>query len=183
MFALRTLFVALAAASVLANPLEVRQTTNTNPRIQQIIDVLDQSLHISGPNIVTIIASQTDNDQTITPQINDMVKAFNTSATDLNATPISSGSTATSPTNDELSVIFGDSLYITITSVSGLIQSDVPSLTSILAPLDTAMAASVTAFNRTLPGGLNLVHILMLDAQQFLTRQGLTKTRTALGFT
>lgn len=66
--------------------------------------------------------------------------------------------------------------------------------------LDPAIAASVQAFNRTLPGAIGFVNTLyviicgpiidrptvyehrMLDAQQFLTLDGLTQTRTALGF-
>jgi hypothetical protein len=61
-------------------------------------------------SIVTLQASHQANDTTITPQFNDLIDAFNQSANDLAATPVSSGSTTTRPTNDDISINYANVL-------------------------------------------------------------------------
>lgn len=55
MFASRSILFALIAVTALAKPLEVRQTTNTNAQIEQVVDSLDESIHIIIPNIRTFV--------------------------------------------------------------------------------------------------------------------------------
>lgn len=55
MFASRPILFALIAVTALAKPLEVRQTTNTNAQIEQVVDSLDESIHIIIPNIRTFV--------------------------------------------------------------------------------------------------------------------------------
>ncbi|KAF4597191.1 hypothetical protein EYR40_007642 [Pleurotus pulmonarius] len=183
MFASRSILFALVAVTALAKPLEVRQTANTNAQVELVVDSLDESIHAIVPTILTLQASQRATDATIGAQIAQLVTAFQTSTSDFTQTPISSGSTTDSPTNDEVSVFYADGLQQVASGLSGLGQiPNLTTLSSMMTSLDPAMAASVQAFNRTLPGAIGFVNTLMLDAQQFLTLEGLTQTRTALGF-
>ncbi|KAF9496658.1 POXA3b laccase small subunit [Pleurotus eryngii] len=183
MFASRSILFALVAVTALAKPLEVRQTTNTNAQIEQVVDSLDESIHIIIPNILTLQAQERATDATIGEQITQLATAFQTSTSDFAQIPISSGSTTDSPTNDEISVFYADGLQQVASGLSGLGQiPELTSLSSMMTALDPTIAASVQAFNKTLPGAIGFVNTLMLDAQQFLTLEGLTQTRSALGF-
>ncbi|KAJ8517083.1 hypothetical protein ONZ45_g5684 [Pleurotus djamor] len=185
MFAFRTFVVTLAAAAtIVAKPLQSRQTTNTNAQIQQVIDSLDESIHIIMPNILTLQAQEAATDATVQDQVNELLTVFNASTNDFKIIPVSSGSTTGFPTNDDISIFFADILQQVATGLSGL--NRVPGLdmlSTFMANLDPVIASSIRALNTTLPGSINLVHTMMLDAQQFLTSEGLTKSRTALGFT
>ncbi|KAG6816457.1 hypothetical protein H0H87_005940 [Tephrocybe sp. NHM501043] len=109
MLAFRALSVLAAALAVLANPLTARQsTTNTNQAIHDIVSTLDQAIHVSIPNILTMQANHTATDGTVGTQVNSLITAFTTAQTALAATAVSIGSTTVSPTNDEISIIFSD---------------------------------------------------------------------------
>ncbi|KAF8912347.1 hypothetical protein CPB85DRAFT_1413169 [Mucidula mucida] len=156
--------------------------SNTNPQIMQIVSSLDQSIHINIPNIVTLQASHKANDQTVGAEIDDLVTVWRTAAEDLSNTPVTSGSTTDSPTNDEIGVFFSECYSLIAAGLSGLTTATVPSFADFVDELDTQTAAAAIAYNATLPGGLSLVHIMMLDAQQFLVAEGFTETLAALGF-
>ncbi|ESK95860.1 poxa3b laccase small subunit [Moniliophthora roreri MCA 2997] len=178
----RSLFSLACISAALANPLHSRQTENTNDQINQIVDSLDMAIHVSIPNIITLQANHNASDDTIGPEIADLVTAFNSTANDLNDTPISAGSNTTRPRNDDIVVTFTTALSLTTTGISGLTDDMVPGLTGMFAPLDEAIAASIAALNRTLPGSGTLTHIMMLDARQFLADEGMTESLAALGF-
>ncbi|TFK40156.1 POXA3b laccase small subunit [Crucibulum laeve] len=183
MFAFRPLFALALVAGVVANPLESRQTSNTNSAINSIVDALDVKIHAIVPTIDTMQANGTANDATIGAQINQLVTAFNTTTSGLKSTAVSSGSNTTSPTNDDISITFSDVMQLVATGLSGLSTSTVPSFSSMISELDPAVASAATALNTTLPGSLGFVHIMMLDAQQFLVKEGgWPQTLAALGF-
>ncbi|KAK7044098.1 hypothetical protein VNI00_007814 [Paramarasmius palmivorus] len=178
----RSIFSLACISAVLANPLHPRQTENTNEQINQIVDSLDMAIHVSIPNILTMQASHRANDATVGPELADVTTAFNSTANDLNATPISSGSNTTRPRDDDITVTYTTALSMTVTGISGLTEDMVPGLRGMLDDLDEAIAASIAALNRTLPGSGTLTHIMMLDARQFAEAQGLDATVAALGF-
>ncbi|KAF5379708.1 hypothetical protein D9615_005673 [Tricholomella constricta] len=183
MIAFRALAVLAAVAGALANPLQARQANNTNVDIHDIVSVLDMQIHINIPNILTLQANHTATDGTIGTQVNELITAFDAAHDALLNTPVSSGSTTEKPTNDDISVIFGDVMQLVATGLSGLTPAVVPSFTTIVARLDPSVSAAATQLNTTLPGSINFVHTLMLDAQQFLVKEGTwPMTLAALGF-
>ncbi|KAF9000693.1 hypothetical protein BDQ17DRAFT_1359365 [Cyathus striatus] len=176
---MRVFFAYLALSSavgVLCNPLLRRQTQNTNNEISAIVDALDMQAHVNVPNIGGF-------GQYIGTQVDQLVAAFKTAASDLSNTTVSSGSNTTSPTDDDISVTFSDVMQILATGFSGISTSTVPSFGSMISDLDPVVAASAMALNTTLPGSLVLVHDMMLDAQQFFIKEGgWTQTLQSLGF-
>ncbi|RDB25781.1 hypothetical protein Hypma_006416 [Hypsizygus marmoreus] len=183
MFAFRTLLAFSTLAGALANPLEARQATNTNVAIHDIVSDLDMQIHINIPNILTMQANHSATDGTIGTQVNQLITAFTSAASALLSTPISSGSTTVRPTNDDISIIFADIMQLTSTGFSGLTPAVVPTFTAMISRLDPTVAAATNALNTALPGSVTLVHIMMLDAQQFLVKAGAwPQTLAALGF-
>ncbi|THV01028.1 hypothetical protein K435DRAFT_718394 [Dendrothele bispora CBS 962.96] len=179
----RPVFALAFVASAFANPLFSRQDSNTNAAIDPVVSKLSVRAHDSIPTILTLQANQTASDATIGPQINDLIDALNETTTSLQGISPSSGSNDTDPTNDDLSVVFGGVVSLVASGLSGLTTATVPSLNDMFGDLDPALAASITAFNTTAPQSFNFVHILMLDASQFLRDEGLSQSLTALGFT
>ncbi|KAK0204534.1 POXA3b laccase small subunit [Desarmillaria ectypa] len=179
-----SLLTLLVASTTLASPLQGRQanTANTNAAINQIVDALDQSIHINIPNILTLQASHKANDSTVGEQISDLITVFRAAAEDLSNIPVSSGSTTIRPTNDDISVTFATVLSLVASGLSGLTAQVVPSMFSMFQGLDPQVAAATTALNTTLPNSIKFVHTLMLDARQFLIAEGFTLTTAALGF-
>ncbi|KAF9266472.1 hypothetical protein L218DRAFT_857848 [Marasmius fiardii PR-910] len=96
--------------AVLANPLQSRQTTNTNARINQIVDAIDIQVHVNIPNIQNLQATHSVNASTVQPQLNQLTTAYNTASSNLNATAISSGDNTTFPRNDDIGVTFSTAL-------------------------------------------------------------------------
>ncbi|GLB40142.1 hypothetical protein LshimejAT787_0800130 [Lyophyllum shimeji] len=183
MFAFRALFAFAAIAGALANPLQARQATNTNQAIHDIVSDLDVVMHHVMPTILTMQANHTATDGTVGSQVNTLLTAFQQAHDALANTPVSGGFTTVSPTNDEVSIIFSDVMQVLSTGLSGLTPAVVPSFTSIVGRLDPTVAATVTQFNTTLPNSVHLVHIMMLDAQQFFVKEGTwPQTLAALGF-
>ncbi|KAF8896559.1 POXA3b laccase small subunit [Infundibulicybe gibba] len=183
MFALRAFFALVAVSGVLANPLESRQATNTNSAISAAVDQLDKQIHVNIPNINTLQANHTATDGTVGAQVNQIVTAFNTLSSTLANTAVSSGSTTAHPTNIDISTDYGDVVQLIATGLSGLSTTTVPTFSSMISQLDPAVAKATTALNTTLPGSIAFVHILMLDAQQFLVKEGgWPQTLAALGF-
>ncbi|KAF8207080.1 POXA3b laccase small subunit [Mycena galopus ATCC 62051] len=183
MFALRRFFALALVSVACAGKLNVRQATNTNPAINSIVDSIDVSLRHIGPTILMLMANQTASDTTIEAQMNALGSAFNQTATNLAGTPVSSGSTTVSPTNDDISITYSDAVQLAATSLSGIIPSGkVPSFSSMVATLDPIIAKATSQLNITSPGSVLLVHIMMLDAQQFFVDEGFTQTLAALGF-
>ncbi|KAJ7181319.1 hypothetical protein C8R43DRAFT_941161 [Mycena crocata] len=183
MFVLRRLLAVALVSVACASKLDVRQATNTNARIRTIIDPLDETMRHVGPSILQFQANHTANSNTIGAQFTVMERAFTTATTQLKATPVSSGSNTTSPTNDELGVTYSDALQLIAASLSGLqAQGSVSSFAQLVATFDPILSNNAAQFNITSPGGLALVHIMMLDASQFLRQEGFTRTLTTLGF-
>ncbi|KAG6824769.1 hypothetical protein H0H92_005868, partial [Tricholoma furcatifolium] len=108
MFIFRALFALAAASIAVANPVVPRQTTNTNQAIHDIISALDMSIHQSLPTILLQQANHTATIDTLSVQITSLITAFESAATQLEATPVSVGSETVSPTNDEIGVILSD---------------------------------------------------------------------------
>ncbi|KAK7032802.1 Poxa3b laccase small subunit [Favolaschia claudopus] len=174
MFVRGLLAVAFASAAYAAN---------TNAQINPIVDSLDVSLHHIGPTILTLMANQTSSDATIGQQMTALGSIYDQTATKLAAVPVSSGSNTTTPTNDDISITYSDAMQLTSSSLSGIIRSGkVPSFPTMVKTLDPIMARATKQLNTTLPGSVALVHIMMLDAQQFLVAEGFTQTVAALGF-
>ncbi|KAJ8517076.1 hypothetical protein ONZ45_g5683 [Pleurotus djamor] len=185
MFGRSSLFVSLAGllVSVVASPLEVRQSTNTNPQIYQAISSLSQSIHIIIPNLNTLQASGQANIQNVGENIDELTTVYSTAANDIAALTISSGSTTTFPTNDDISITYAAALQLVATTAAGLKQVDgLTTYASLMSGLDPAITSLHGALNRTLPNSTRLVRTMMLDAQQFLTQAGLTQSRASLGF-
>ncbi|KAJ7618525.1 POXA3b laccase small subunit [Roridomyces roridus] len=183
MFVARLFSLALVSVAC-ASTLNVRQTTNTNAAIQTILDPLSITTRNVASTISTLQSNHTLSATTLATQLTALENAFKTATTKLAATATSSGSNTTDPVNNDLGDNFGDSIQLVATSLSGITaQGSVSNFASQMTTLDPITAAAVTQFNKTAPLSFNIVHILMLDAQQFLTAEGLTATRTALGFT
>ncbi|KAJ7835569.1 hypothetical protein B0H14DRAFT_1133073 [Mycena olivaceomarginata] len=176
--------ISLAFLSITcASRLDVRQATNTNAAINKIIDTVDQALHQVGPTILTIQANHTINSATLGNQFTKLENTFKNMDNQLLATPVSSGSTTVSPTNDEISVTLSDAMQLVATSLSGVIGTGaVPDFSNMVSTLDPIISNALTHYNHTLPGALTLVHTMMLDASQFLRAEGFVNTLQALGF-
>ncbi|KAJ7086164.1 hypothetical protein B0H15DRAFT_845657 [Mycena belliarum] len=184
MLALRRFFSLALLSAVCASTLDARQSTNTNAAIISIVNSLDMSMHKVCPTVLTLMANQTLSDSTLGAQMSALNAAFDKTATDLASTPASSGSTTVRPTNDDISVTYADSLQLVAASLSGIIASGkVSTFASMVSTLDPIMAKATTQLGVTSPGSLTFVTDLMKDAQQFLLAEGLTQTRSALGFT
>ncbi|KAJ7448514.1 hypothetical protein FB451DRAFT_762698 [Mycena latifolia] len=182
MFALRRLFTLALASVACARALDVRQTTNTNAAINKIIDGLDESIHQSGPAILTLMANQRLSSSTLATQMNSIGSAFQNVTTRLKATAVSSGSTTVSPTNDDISITYSDVMQLVATSLSGIQRTGkVPNFSSMVATLDPIMATTAKQFNTTLPGGITLVALMLRDAGQFLLAEGFNQTFAAIG--
>jgi len=183
MLKLRGLFSLALVSVTCASRLNVRQGTNTNAAINQIIDTVDVTMHQVGPTILTIQANHTMNTATLGSQVTRIENAFKNMDNSILATPVSSGSTTVSPTNDEISITLSDAMQLVATSLSGVIASGtVPDFSNMVVTLDPVMANALTHYNHTLPGALTLVHTMMLDASQFFRAEGFTETLQALGF-
>ncbi|KAF5379702.1 hypothetical protein D9615_005679 [Tricholomella constricta] len=187
MIAFRALAVLAAVAGALANPLQARQALLPNPNsnvdIHNVVSELDMQVHINIPNILRLQASHTATDSTIGAEVDQLVTAFENAQSALSDIRVSKGSTTRFPTNDEISVVYGDIMQLVATGVSGLTPAVVPSITSIIARLDQPVSAASTQLNTTLPNSIYYVHTLMLDAQQFLVKEGTWPlTLAALGF-
>ncbi|KAJ7238286.1 POXA3b laccase small subunit [Mycena haematopus] len=183
MFTLRGLFVLALVSVASASKLDVRQTTNTNAAINKIVDQVDVTVRQTGSTILTLQASHKMTTSTLGSQMTALDTAFKKMDTSLAATPVSSGSTTVSPTNDDIGVTLSDAVQLVATSLSGIIASGtVPGFPTMVANLDPIMSAALAQYNVTLPGQLALVHTMMLDAQQFLVAEGFTKTLATLGF-
>ncbi|KAJ6613754.1 POXA3b laccase small subunit [Mycena sp. CBHHK59/15] len=177
-------FFALALVSVAcASKLNIRQEANTNAAINTIVDGLDVSMHKTGPSILTLQAQHKFSDITIGEQMLSLGAAFLKADVGLARTPVSSGSTTASPTNDDISITYSDVMQLVATSLSGIIGSGaVPHFSQMVDILDPIIANTSLQLNLTSPGSLVLVHRMMLDASQFLAAEGFNKTLTALGF-
>ncbi|KAJ7136867.1 hypothetical protein C8R44DRAFT_868961 [Mycena epipterygia] len=185
MLSLRRLFALAVVSVACASKLDVRQTTNTNAAINAIIDSIDETLRHTGPAILMLEANHSLSSATLAPQMTTIENAFSSATAKLKATPVSSGSTTVSPTNDDISITFSDAMQLVATSLSGIKATGaVPNFQSMVATLDPIMNATLIQYNTTLPGGLvPLLHIMMLDASQFLRDEGFNKTLVTLGFT
>ncbi|KAF9468206.1 hypothetical protein BDZ94DRAFT_1294652 [Collybia nuda] len=173
------------------------QTTNTNAAISDIVSNLDVAVHHAIPTIsfrrkthgdppllkVTLQANHTATDGTVGTQVNNLIASFNSATAALAGTAVSSGSTTDRPTNDDVSIVFSDVMQQVASGLSGLTDTVVPTFTAMISRLDPAVAATTNQLNTTLPGAVILVHRMMLDAQQFLVREGAwPQTLAALGF-
>jgi hypothetical protein len=56
------------------------------------------------------MANESLSPTTLGPQINAISSAFQRATTQLKATPVSSGSTTVSPTNDDISIVYSDAM-------------------------------------------------------------------------
>ncbi|KAF5392209.1 hypothetical protein D9757_001437 [Collybiopsis confluens] len=179
----RNIFALALASVAFANPLEKRQGTNTNPAILATLDALADKVNVIIPAIQILQDSHQANDTSVGAQITQLVTAFNTSATALSGIAPSTGSNTTAPTNNDVAVDLGNSLSKVTSGLSALTPAIVPSIATFLAELDTPVAATVNAFNKSAPAQSSaFVHILMLDARQFFADEDMTQTLTALGF-
>ncbi|KAG6818759.1 hypothetical protein H0H92_010550, partial [Tricholoma furcatifolium] len=61
---------------------------------------------------------------------------------------------------------------LTASSLSGVTQTILLSDTTLTNTLDAPVANLINQYNTTLPGAAHLVHIMMLDAQQFFVKEG-----------
>jgi len=183
MLTLRRLFALALVSVACASKLNARQATNTNAAINKIIDQVDVTMHKAGPAILTLQADHQMNTATLGTQITSIEMAFKQMDTSLAATPVSSGSTTVSPTNDDISITLSDAVQLVATSLSGVIGTGaVPGFPTMVATLDPILSNALAQYNVTLPGALALVHTMMLDASQFLSDEGFTKTLATLGF-
>ncbi|KAJ7659247.1 POXA3b laccase small subunit [Mycena polygramma] len=177
-------FSALALVSVAyANTLGARQATNTNTAIRAVVDSLDSTMRHVGPTILTLQAQHKFSDTTVGEQMVQLGTAFSKADASLAKTPVSSGSTTVSPTNDDISITYSDVMQLVSSSLSGVIGTGaVPHFPQMVAALDPIIANTSLHLNVTSPGSLVLVHRMMLDASQFFVAEGFNKTLKALGF-
>ncbi|KAF9496659.1 POXA3b laccase small subunit [Pleurotus eryngii] len=175
--------VAALLVSVVASPLHPRQSSNTNPAIYQAISVLSQQIHVNIPELNTLQASGGATDLTVGNELDELTDAFTLAAATIANTAVSSGDTTNFPTNDDISITYAVALQLVASTASGLKQvNSLTTYSTMMSDLDPAIAALHVALNRTLPNSINLVRVMMLDAQQFLTQAGLTQSRASLGF-
>ncbi|KAJ7040030.1 POXA3b laccase small subunit [Mycena alexandri] len=183
MLTLHRIFALALVSVACASKLNPRQATNTNVAINTAVDKVDETMHQSGPAILTLQASHKLNTATLSTQFTTMEKAFTTLRTTLAATPVSSGSTTVSPTNDEIGVTLSDAVAKVATTLSGIAATGaVPGFPTMVATFDPILSSALAQYNVTLPGALSLVHTMMLDASQFFVDEGFTKTLATLGF-
>ncbi|KAJ7513127.1 POXA3a laccase small subunit [Mycena galericulata] len=184
MFAFRN-FLALTLVSLAcanASILGVRQT-NTNAAINSAVDSLDTTVRQTASTIDTLQASEKMSTSTLRAQMTTIETAFTKLDKTLAATGVSAGSTTVAPTNDDIGITLSDAMQLVATSLSGVIPSGaVPGFPTMVATLDPIMSKALAQFNTTSPNGIALVHIMMLDASQFLRDEGFTLTLTTLGF-
>ncbi|KAI0032574.1 hypothetical protein K488DRAFT_49650 [Vararia minispora EC-137] len=153
---------------------------NTNAQVNDIIDNLDMDVHAIVPVIATIVANETISAITLQPQVDGLIGAFNDAGSGLANTPISDGSNNTAPTNDDISVTYGDVLFA-MASILSAIDPSIDGVSGVLAPLDPAIANVTAQLNMTVPTSTNYVHILTLDARQFFQAKNFTQTLVSLG--
>ncbi|KAJ7898607.1 hypothetical protein B0H14DRAFT_3853039 [Mycena olivaceomarginata] len=183
MFTLRRIFTLALVSVACASKLGIRQATNTNAAINTIVDQVDVTMHHAGPSILTLEANHRLSTSTLSSQMLTIETAFKKMTTSLAATPVSSGSTTVSPTNDEISITLSDAMQLVATSLSGVMATgEVPGFPTMVATADPIISNALIQYNTTLPGALSLVHTMMLDASQFLRAEGFAKTLTTLGF-
>ncbi|KAJ7595935.1 POXA3b laccase small subunit [Mycena floridula] len=179
---LRPLLIFVIVAATVAEPIQVRQTTNTNAQINHIIDELSISTHASIPSLDLLLASHHLSDFTVAPQFRSLVTAFNTSTRKFNTVTASTGSTTVRPTNDEVNFSYAAVITLVSTGLSGLNPTNVPGFASFIATLDPAIANSIAALGAVMPNSIAISNIMMRDARQFLLQEGLNQTYSALGF-
>ncbi|KAF8139293.1 hypothetical protein K438DRAFT_1675128 [Mycena galopus ATCC 62051] len=180
---IRRLFALALVSVACASKLDARQATNTNAAINTIIDQVDKTVRNTAFAILMLQADHKLTTTTLATQMNTFDNAFKTMDTSLAATPVSSGSNTTSPTNDDIGVTLSDAVQLVSSSLSGIIASGAaPGFPTLVSNLDPIMSKALAQYNITLPGALSLVHIMMLDAQQFFVDEGFTQTLATLNF-
>ncbi|KAF7360981.1 hypothetical protein MSAN_01128300 [Mycena sanguinolenta] len=184
MLALRRLFTLALISVACASKLQVRASQTLTPR--SIPSSTKSTRPRAKPpplSVPTLMADHQLNTATLGTQMTTLDNTFKQMDTSLAATPVSSGSTTVSPTNDEIGVTLSDAIQLVASGLSGIIATGaVPGFPTMVANLDPIMSAALAQYNITLPGQLSLVHTMMLDAQQFLVDEGFTKTLATLGF-
>ncbi|KAJ7073511.1 POXA3b laccase small subunit [Mycena belliarum] len=166
-----------------ASSLTARQTSNTNEAINKIVSDLDIAMHKVGPKILTLQAQQKFSDATIGEQMRILGTAFFKADVSLARTPVSSGSTTVRPTNEDISVIYGEVMQLFSSHLSGVIPTGaVPHFSDMVKILDPIVANATLQLNITSPGSLIFVKRVMVDARQFLASEGFNSTSAALGY-
>jgi len=152
-------------------------------QVMRILDSLDESIKIIGPDIITKVASHTANDTTVGQDLDQLITVLNTATTDLNGTtPSASSSKFKRQTNDDESTVEGMLLSDLTQALISIPTSEVPSFTSRVPAIDTAVSQEILAFGRSIGGNLSLVANLSAETQHVWQNLSMPLSRAALGF-
>ncbi|KAJ7268449.1 POXA3b laccase small subunit [Mycena rebaudengoi] len=183
MFSLSRFFTLALVSVACASKIGVRQATNTNAQILEVVDSVDSNLRHVGPAILTLQANHQLSDITLGQQLLSVGAAFVAADIHLRGIPVSSGSTTVRPTNDDISIVYADAMQLLSSSLSGIQGTGlVPHFAQLVAVLDPIVAHASRQLNITSPGSISLVNLMMRDASQFYRAEGFNQTLAALGF-
>ncbi|KAF7318732.1 hypothetical protein HMN09_00385400 [Mycena chlorophos] len=179
MLVFRSVF-ALALFSI-ASAMTLVPRANTNTQINSIVDVVDRTSRQTTSTINMLQANHTLNQNTLTRMFSTLENTFQNAKNQLAATAVSSGSTTTTPTDDDISITLADAYALVATALSGVKASGtVPGFATLVSNLDPILTGVLNQFNVTLPAGSILVGVMMRDANQFFIAEGFTQTSALL---
>lgn len=168
----RTLLVGLACVTAAF-------AANTNNQVNDIVDKLDMDAHDVIPVIADLVANETISATTLQGPMSSFISDWQEASSDLAAVPVSDGSNTTAPTNDDISVTYGDVLFA-VASILSALEDDIPGLAGVIGPLDPAIANFTLQLNTTVVNSTNFDHIIMGDSRQWFTQKNFTQTLAAL---
>ncbi|KAJ7249605.1 hypothetical protein C8J57DRAFT_1079423 [Mycena rebaudengoi] len=110
MFTLSRIFTLTFVSVTCASRIGVRQATNTNAQILEVVDSVDSNLRHVGPAILRLQANHSLSDVTLAEQLAFVGAAFTAAELRLQGIPVSSGSTKVRLTNDDISLVYADAM-------------------------------------------------------------------------
>jgi len=150
--------------------------------VARILDSLDESIKIIGPDIITKTAMSQDNDTSIGQDLDQLITVLNTATSDLNSTTPSTSSKFKRQTNDDESNIEGMLLSDLTQALISIDVTDVPSFPGRIPDIDKAVSQEIIAFGKSIGGNLSLVANLSAETQHTWANLSMTLSRAALGF-
>ncbi|TFK34535.1 hypothetical protein BDQ12DRAFT_689452 [Crucibulum laeve] len=182
MFTSRILFsfLAIGAVSVAASPAPIIAKRADVSDILTVVSTLNSTTATILPQIDALVASNSANEDSITPLITDLASALGTATTSLAS--LQGADTSTGGSADDVAAAIAPVVAGIATSLSGL-ETAVPTLTSLLSGLglDTSLNQVLSGLETLLAGVLNLVATLLVDVAGLLRSLAFGLTLASLG--